>query len=49
MERLIHNPIPGSDKNAAPTFEMDRFKYPPTSSASASAPAPTSTPIANHA
>jgi hypothetical protein len=29
MERLIHNPIPGTDENAAPTFEMNQFKYPP--------------------
>jgi rubrerythrin len=29
MERLIHNKIPGRDENAAPTFEMDQFKYPP--------------------
>jgi hypothetical protein len=27
MERLIHNPIPGTDEHAAPTFEMDQFKY----------------------
>lgn len=28
MERLIHNPIPGTGDNAAPTFEMNHFKYP---------------------
>jgi len=35
MERLIHNPIPGTDRNAAPTFEMNHFKYPPAAPTSA--------------
>lgn len=39
MERLIHNPIPGTGENAAPSFEMDQFKYPP-----APADSPASTP-----
>ena len=47
MERLIKNPIPGTDENAAPTFEMDQFKYPlaestwaPASASVPPAPAP---------
>lgn len=50
MERLIHNPIPGTNENAAPTFEMDRFIYPPAASAPAPAYAPvTSAPAGTHA
>ena len=50
MERLIHNPIPGTDENAAPTFEMDQFKYPPAALTSAPASAPVApAPVATHA
>jgi len=40
MDRLIHNPIPGTYENAAPTFEMDQFIYPPAASMSAPAYVP---------
>jgi len=45
MERLIKNPIPGTHENAAPTFEMKHFKYPPAEPASAVTP----TTVATHA
>ena len=50
MERLIRNPIPGTDENAAPTFEMDKVKYPPAAPTSAPAAA-SATPasVASHA
>lgn len=48
MERLIRNPIPRTDENAAPTFEMDRFIYPPAASAPAYAPV-TPDPAGTHA
>jgi rubrerythrin len=49
MERLIHHPIPGTEKNAAPTFEMDQFEYPPAASSSSPASAPvTPAPVATH-
>ena len=37
MERLIRNPIPGTKENAAPTFEMNLFKYPPNAPGPAAA------------
>jgi len=45
MERLIKNPIPGAHENAAPTFEMKHFKYPPAETATAVTP----TTVATHA
>ncbi len=32
MERLTRNPIPGTNENAAPTFEMNLFEYPDAAS-----------------
>jgi len=50
MERLIHNPIPGTHENAAPTFEMNHFKYPPQPSPAAVATNPTApNPVPTHA
>ena len=46
MERLIHNPIPGTGENAAPTFEMNQFKYPPAAPTSVPASAPAA--VATH-
>jgi hypothetical protein len=48
LERLIHNPIADTDENAAPTFEMDKFKYPPAAPTSEPA-SPIVTPVPGHA